>query len=109
MFRDQQYLKTMTTKKIINELRTEMNLFFFLIFFLLYSDSFSQQIITVVAQPPEKITNDILKLPAKILANEKVQITSVVSEKIKKITFKEGKFVKKNQVLMNFLMMKNKQ
>ena len=70
--------------------------FFFLIFFLFYSDSFSQQIITVVAQPPEKkVTNDILKLPAKILANEKVQITSVVSEKIKKITFKEGKFVKK--------------
>ena len=79
-----------------------MNLFFFfLIFFLFYSDSFSQQIITVVAQPPEKkITNDILKLPAKILANEKVQITTVVSEKIKKITFKEGKFVKKNQVLI---------
>ena len=78
-----------------------MNLFFFLIFFLFYSDSFSQQIITVVAQPPEKkVTNDILKLPAKILANEKVQITSVVSEKIKKITFNEGKFVKKNQVLI---------
>ena len=78
-----------------------MNLFFFLIFFLFYSDSFSQQIITVVAQTPEKkITNDILKLPAKILANEKVQITTVVSEKIKKIVFKEGKFVKKNQVMI---------
>ena len=78
-----------------------MNFFFFLIFFLFYSDSFSQQIVTVVAQPPEKkVTSDILKLPAKILANEKVQITSVVSEKIKKITFKEGKFVKKNQVLI---------
>ncbi|MAI29105.1 MAG: hypothetical protein CMP38_02735 [Rickettsiales bacterium] len=75
--------------------------FFFLIFFLFYSNSFSQQIITVVAQPPEKkITNDTLKLPAKILANEKVQITTVVSEKIKKIVFKEGKFVKKNQVLI---------
>ena len=73
-----------------------MNFFFFLIFFLFYGDSFSQQIITVVAQPPEKkVTNDILKLPAKILANEKVQITSVVSEKIKKITFREGKFIKK--------------
>ena len=78
-----------------------MKLFFFLIFFLFYSDSFSQQIITVVAQPPEKkITNDTLKLPAKILANERVQITTVVSEKIKKIIFKEGKFVKKNQVLI---------
>ena len=78
-----------------------MKLFFFLIFFLFYSDSFSQQIITVVAQPPEKkITNDVLKLPAKILANEKVQVTTVVSEKIKKIIFKEGKFVKKNQILI---------
>jgi membrane fusion protein (multidrug efflux system) len=78
-----------------------MNLFFFLIFFLFYSDSFSQQVITVVAQPPEKkITNDVLKLPAKILANEKVQVTTVVSEKIKKIVFKEGKFVKKNQILI---------
>ncbi len=78
--------------------------FFFLIFFLFYTDSSSQQIITVVAQPPEKkITNDILKLPAKILANEKVLITSVVSEKIKKIAFEEGKFVKKNQVLIELI------
>ena len=60
-----------------------MNLFFFLLFFFLKSNSFAQQVITVVAQPPEKkVTNDILKLPAKILANEKVQITIVVSEKI---------------------------
>ena len=78
-----------------------MNLFFFIIFFLFYSDSFSQQDITVVAQPPEKkVTKDVLKLPAKILANEKVQLTTVVSEKIKKIIFKEGKFVKKNQILI---------
>ncbi|MAI60728.1 MAG: hypothetical protein CMM92_06890 [Rickettsiales bacterium] len=78
-----------------------MNLFFFLIFFLFFSDSFSQQAITVVAQPPEKkITKDVLKLPAKILANEKVQVTTVISEKIKKIVFKEGKFVKKNQILI---------
>ena len=78
-----------------------MNLFFFLIFFLFFSDSFSQQAITVVAQPPEKkITKDVLKLPAKILANEKVQVTTVISEKIKKIVFKEGKLVKKNQILI---------
>tara|TARA_A100001011_G_scaffold389903_1_gene472302 strand:+ start:676 stop:1560 length:885 start_codon:yes stop_codon:yes gene_type:complete len=42
----------------------------------------------------------VLKLPAKILANEKVQVTTVISEKIKKIVFKEGKFVKKNQILI---------
>ncbi len=78
-----------------------MSLFFFLVFFLFNNNSFSQEIITVVAQPPEKkITNDILEIPAKILANEKVQITTVVSDKIKKIVFKEGKYVKKNQVLI---------
>ena len=72
-----------------------MNLFFFLLFFFLKSNSFAQQVITVVAQPPEiKVINDNLKLPAKILANEKVELTTVVSEKIKKIIFKEGEFVK---------------
>ncbi|MAZ46333.1 MAG: hypothetical protein CMM98_01990 [Rickettsiales bacterium] len=78
-----------------------MNLFFFLLFFFLKSNSFAQQVITVVAQPPEiKVINDNLKLPAKILANEKVELTTVVSEKIKKIIFKEGEFVKKNQILI---------
>ncbi len=78
-----------------------MNLFFFLIILFLKSNSNAQQIITIVAQPPEvKIIADTLKLPAKILANEKVEITTVVSEKIKKIIFKEGEFVKKNQTLI---------
>ena len=65
-----------------------MNFFFFLIFLFLKSNSNAQQIITIVAQPPEvKIIADTLKLPAKILANEKVEITTVVSEKIKKNYF----------------------
>ena len=43
---------------------------------------------------------DILELPGTVLANESVQITTVVSEKIKKILFEEGKFTKKNQLLV---------
>ena len=78
-----------------------MNFLFFFLFLFFKSYSFAQQIITVVAHPPEvKIVADTLKLPAKILANEKVEITTVVSEKIKKIAFKEGEFVKKNQILI---------
>ena len=65
-----------------------MNFFFFLLFLFFKSYSFAQQIINVVAYPPEvKVVADTLKLPAKILANEKVEITTVVSEKIKKIFF----------------------
>ena len=78
-----------------------MNFFFFLLFLFFKSYSFAQQIINVVAYPPEvKVVADTLKLPAKILANEKVEITTVVSEKIKKIVFKEGEFVKKNEILI---------
>tara|TARA_Y100001933_G_scaffold80076_1_gene81365 strand:+ start:146 stop:1138 length:993 start_codon:yes stop_codon:yes gene_type:complete len=78
-----------------------MNFFFFLLFLFFKSYSFAQQIINVVAHPPEvKVVADTLKLPAKILANEKVEITTVVSEKIKKIFFKEGEFVKKNEILI---------
>ena len=53
------------------------------------------------ASTPEiKKVDDILELPASLIANESVDITSVVSEKIKKILFQEGKFVKKNQLLV---------
>lgn len=44
--------------------------------------------------------NDELKLTATLKANESVEITTVVSEKIKKIKFEEGSFVKKNDVLV---------
>ncbi len=78
-----------------------MNLIFFLVFLFLKSNLIAQQVISVVAHPPEiKIIADTLKIPAKILANEKVEVTTVVSEKIKKIVFKEGEFVKKNQILI---------
>ena len=72
-----------------------------LIFIFIFNNVDSQQIITVSASTPEiKQVDDILELPASLIANESVDITSVVSEKIKKILFQEGKFVKKNQLLV---------
>ena len=56
------------------------------------------------ASTPEiKKDDDILELPASFIANESVDITSVVSEKIEKILFQEGKFVKKNQLLVELI------
>lgn len=46
--------------------------------------------------------NDKLSITGSIVANEQVQITSVVSEKIKKINFREGSFIKKNSILVEF-------
>jgi len=78
-----------------------MKIVFFFIFFLFFFNTESQQVITVNAAKPEvKMIDDFLELPATVIANESVDITSVVSEKIKKILFKEGKYVKKNQLLV---------
>jgi len=53
---------------------------------------------------PEKIKiSDTLKLPATVLANENVKISTVVTEKIKRIHFEEGKFVRKNQLLVELM------
>ena len=46
--------------------------------------------------------NDKLSITGSIVANEQVEITSVVSEKIKKINFREGSFIKKNSILVEF-------
>ena len=72
------------------------------IFFFLFSSTLrSQPVITVSAQSPKIIEiSDLLELPGTALANESVKITSVVSEKIEKILFEEGKFVKRNQPLI---------
>ncbi len=81
-----------------------MNFFFLFLLIFFYQPSFSQQPITVGAKKPlVKTVSDKLDLPAKLLANETVQITTVVSEKIKKIHFKEGTFVKKNQLLIELV------
>ena len=74
------------------------------IFFFISSAVYSQQIITVGANiPTTKIIEDTLNLPASVIANESVKITPVVSEKIKKIFFQEGKFVKKGQLLVELV------
>ncbi len=70
---------------------------------LFLENSYSQNLVTVGAQKPIlKDVSDILKIPGSITANEKVMLTSVVSEKIKRIHFEEGKFVKKGQLLVEF-------
>ena len=62
----------------------------FIVFFLLLnlSNVFAQEAIVVSAKKPEKkIIADNLELPAKVLANEEVKITTVVPEKIEGFFF----------------------
>ena len=63
--------------------------FFFIFFIFIFTKVESQQTIIVSASNPlvKKIDN-FLELPASVIANESVNITSVVSEKIKSIFFK---------------------
>lgn len=75
--------------------------FLFVYFFVFFCSAESQTITTVSAQTPKKTEiSDLLELPASVLANESVKITSVISEKIEKILFEEGGFVKKGQLLV---------
>ena len=72
----------------------------FIVFFLLFnlSNVFAQEAIVVSAKKPEKkIIADNLELPAKVLANEEVKITTVVSEKIEGFFFNEGELINKIQ------------
>ena len=63
---------------------------------ILFKNTLAQDQIVVGAQEPKvEQISDILELPGSVLANESVKITSVVSEKIDKILFEEGMFVKK--------------
>ena len=67
----------------------------YLCFFFISNTVYSQQIITVGANiPTTKIIEDTLNLPASVIANESVKITSVVSEKNKKF-FSRRKVCKK--------------
>ena len=71
---------------------------------ILFNSAFAQNQVVVGAQEPKvEQISDILELPGSVLANESVKITSVVSEKIDKILFEEGMFVKKNQLLIELL------
>ncbi|MEE2695032.1 MAG: efflux RND transporter periplasmic adaptor subunit [Pseudomonadota bacterium] len=85
-----------------------MNSKFVQIFFLLlifpFQSTFSENFILISAEKTKvnEIYDD-LELPATVLSNESIEVTSVVSDKIKKILFKEGKFVKKNQLLVELI------
>ena len=70
---------------------------------LFYRVSAQDQIIVGAQEPMIEQISDTLELPGSVLANESVKITSVVSEKIKRILFEEGMFVKKNQLLIELL------
>jgi len=79
-------------------------LVFFIVWFVNVNSSNSQDIISVRAEPAKKkIISDSLELPANVFANESVQITTVIAEKIRKIFFKEGSFVKKNDLLVQLV------
>ena len=81
-----------------------MNIFILksiIFYFFFFTNLYSQSLVTVGAQKPIfKEISDTLEIPGSVKANEEVKITSVVSEKIKKIHFEEGKFVKKGQLLV---------
>lgn len=70
---------------------------------LLNKVSAQNQIVVGAQEPIVKQISDTLELPGSVLANESVKITSVVSEKIHRILFEEGVFVKKNQLLIELL------
>ena len=86
-----------------------MNLFFsflWISFFFFSNIIYSQDnavILVNAQQPKNQEIVDILKLPGTVLANEEVEITTVVSEKIRKILFNEGSFVNKDQLLIELV------
>ncbi len=83
----------------------KLNLIKLIVFcFISFNELHAQSVILVGAQKPDsKQISNVIDLPGTVLANESVKITSVVSEKIKRILFQEGKFVKKNQLLVELL------
>ncbi|MFL2679910.1 MAG: efflux RND transporter periplasmic adaptor subunit [Alphaproteobacteria bacterium] len=79
-------------------------LVFFIVWFVNVNHSNSQDAISVRAElAKKKIISDSLEIPANVFANESVQITTVIAEKIRKIYFKEGSFVKKNDLLVQLV------
>ena len=76
-------------------------LFFNLLIFNI-SQSFSQNKETFVnfINPKKELVTDSIELPATMKSNEKVEITSTVSEKIQEIFFIEGVSVKKDEILV---------
>ena len=67
---------------------------------LIFSQDNTKSIQVSVINAKKTSFNDELNLTATLKANESVEITTVVSEKIKNIKFSEGSFVQKNEVLV---------
>ena len=67
-----------------------------------YGQSFSQDkdIFVNYINPKKELITDKIDLPATIKSNEKVDITSTISEKIQEILFIEGVSVKKDKILV---------
>ena len=67
-----------------------------------YEQSFSQDkdIFVNFINPKKEQISDNIELPATIKSNEKVDITSTISEKIQEILFIEGVSVKKDKILV---------
>ena len=80
-----------------------MKIIYFIFSLYLMPFTHNKSLLLEQTSPTTKIVEDTLNLPASVIANESVKITSVVSEKIKKIFFQEGKFVKKGQLLVELV------
>ncbi len=80
----------------------KLNFFYIFIFLVIPSIILSQpnEILVNFTKPKVKKISSQLQLTATIRSNERVNITSTVSEKIDKIYFDEGIEVKKGQVLV---------
>ena len=84
-------------------------IFFFsilIILFLINSKALEAQQIVVPKVKAVKVENIIVNeeiaISGSVIANESVELTSVISEKIKEIKFVEGSYIKKNTVLVEF-------
>ena len=68
----------------------------------IFSQSFEDTAQVKIQKAEIKAFSKKIELTGSIKANESVDITPVISEKIKKINFKEGSRIKKDQVLIIF-------
>ena len=75
---------------------------FFYLLIINVNEAFSQNkdIIVNFIYPKKELITDKIELPSTIKSNEKVDITSTVSEKIQEISFIEGISVKKDEILV---------
>ena len=100
-FQDQQFLVVKIITKQYKGFGEMYNLLSFIVLLICFNQSLSQSqsqssdVFVKFMTPQKELVTNELTLPATIKPNEKVNITSTVSEKIEKIFFKEGVSVKK--------------